>query len=174
MTADKEQIETPTEGEAPQAKTSLRRPRRRGGRGRGRKTTDAEAGANPTAPTEAEPSAPEGAPETEPGAELPKPARTHAASETRSRSGASRQPVRREPQSPARKKTFQATQQQVQEIIATLQRSLEEMEEVQRVLVQVEQERSEDLKDLDSLRRKLDQLQSLRSDSRSRSPRRSS
>jgi hypothetical protein len=62
----------------------------------------------------------------------------------------------------------------VQEIIEVLQRSLNEMEEVQRVLVQLEQERSEDLKDLDSLRRKLDQLQTPRRDNRSRSPRRSS
>jgi hypothetical protein len=57
----------------------------------------------------------------------------------------------------------------VQGIVDTLQRSLEEMEAAQRLLQQINTEREEDQKALAELRHTLDQFQSRRGESRSRS-----
>ncbi len=159
--SDTEQTDTPSEAQT-EPKPRSRGGRRRGGRGRGRKTANLEQAANAPEPliTDGEHA---GSPAVEaiepgPGPDSPK-------------TPSPRPPSRpQEPQRPGgnNRQAIHAAQRHIQQVIESLQQALEEMEQAQRLLDQVDRERGEDLRELEALRRSLNQLQSSRADFRPR------
>lgn len=145
-----------------------RRGRRRGGRGRGRRrgtepktTVPGEQVAHATA------QAPVGGLPVETAVVGEKPAPSLPTAAVKNNTG-SPTASRRGAQGPNRRQALQAAKRHVREIIESLQHTVEEMEQVQRLLDQAERERNEDLHDLESLRQALTRLQSPRHESRSR------